>query len=66
MWGACRDWHTGSLLCKQKAAANLSSVAFTEDSSHILTAGKATLKVRGNTSTQWDACMALSSCLNHN
>lgn len=41
----CRDWHTGSLLCKQKAAADLSSVAFTEDSSHILTAGKATLKV---------------------
>lgn len=41
----CRDWHTGSLLCRQKVAADLTSAAFTEDSSHILAAGKGTLKV---------------------
>lgn len=42
----CRDWHTGSLLCKQKTSADhLSSVVFTEDSSHVLAAGKASLKV---------------------
>jgi hypothetical protein len=41
-----RDWHTGNLLCKQKSSADhLSSVVFTEDSSHVLAAGKASLKV---------------------
>lgn len=42
----CRDWHTGSVLCKQKVAADTSSLVFTEDSSHILAAGKSGIKVR--------------------
>jgi hypothetical protein len=41
-----RDWQHGSLLWRQRAAPELHSVAFTEDGSHVLLAGKATLKVR--------------------
>lgn len=42
----CRDWHNGSLLSRQKPAADMSSAVFTEDSSHVLAAGKGGIKVR--------------------
>jgi hypothetical protein len=44
-WAHYRDWRAASLLCKQKVAADLASVAFTEDNSNVLVAGKGCLKV---------------------
>lgn len=43
----CRNWHSGSLHCKQKGTADLTGVVFTEDSSHVLAAGRTALKVCG-------------------
>jgi hypothetical protein len=43
----CRNWHSGSLLCKQKVTGDLTGVVFTEDSSHVLAAGRTALKVCG-------------------
>lgn len=39
------DWLSGALLWKQQLGADISSVTFTEDGSHVLALGRALFKV---------------------